>query len=1585
MHSYLDLDNGERVADAIEGYEGSGAGAVMNPRGICADTRNDGYIDRHYFFITMPDSHKIKRYYYNETDEEIYYDSYITIGTSLTPEAVSFCEGDNGDWLVYADPLHSKVGIHYLSSSIVVQEVYTASNIGGMRHPLSVAIANTGTSSRKRVYIADTYNCRIITFLVEFNNNQIQIITSSEHKFDLTKQSVYPSAIATNNYPVDYGLYVVDWFTGDIYIFNAELDCIVDVAQTNPAIYRCSQLSYMEGEAGAAEQWIENSGIQYFFIDSEVNNLQIAPSRIPQGAYTWAKFDLTGPAESIIATIYNSQEDSVCAQNFGCKGIDLYTLPLTEVANLTVGTYTVVLEAIDPYEGNENYTIHSSNTFTFIIEAPYAWNGFELNEPYPYTNSFLFNNCATNLTSGRISAENTTFLRPYEGSYMFKMSGFDNSSDEEYDAVDCRLFGNCEIPITNPTYFSCWLKAIEAPSGAESLYVSIDGIISDATHPYTQLKHWTEYGKPIDQYGQRIHAQYHPIPVDSLWHNYVFSLTSAAGDTMQIIQLTYWGVPSTATGQFSVYLDEISISSDHPWNMWYAETFGNGSGSSHTNGDPNFELGMSLTDEDGQSCYGGARIIVDGHGVVPGMAQNWILPRPSIRKDLHPDYQMDSTLLVSWLQYDKAHSLVLGFLIDDNWLYYNWNGDNHWDETGFVNMGDSGHVRNYDTWETFTRPIYYDYVTEYGSQPQELQAYQIWHECKSDWDGDSGGTIKGPVFTSIIDSSAYEKPTIIRPNGGERWVGGQPHWYIHYMGGDPPIKIAVWWTSNYSNPSPTWKLVDVREFEPLPPPLSYYVPIGIWTPPVVWTTLPDCAFKTQVINRNGLPTSGAWDESDSVFSIVPLMVRIPDELEEEIMGSPQPPGGNPGISWETYGVCGVEGIDLYYTTQGGMDEQQTMAIMMSGGGGAVWHEIATGLNPGTYQAVDSIYDEYNDTTYYEYAYAGHYDDWYVPNVPTSGGNFKLVAYDTAGDTAVYIMPGMFNIPFGGVNQYATAYSADKIVTDENAAHLVYADESANILYSSNDDQLEWEPVDTVGQGGVPSLCQDDLGNPCVAWVSGTENQQSIIYSQKVQGVWSTPVMIASPNQSGVTRYSESALLNGISDTLHISYFKNLGQSSENFHKIGLLDSRFLQSNPQIQMTDTVWGTDGSYLSPVINAPARLVDTHNDDHFAFNWNDSTLYIHITDTLRTETICADPSILPTLTSTNGNIYITYGIDQSGNTCIVQKWKHPQDTFWRGTDTLYKGSVDFIHSLGGAVTLLQSPSAGMTRLSFDPIERKVDTVPIADSLLFGHGGLCYEALDVGLPLVWTQKYGTSYYVATDWHDPGGTIFPGYYLEGGAALTPYTEHRDSTVSYYSRSVDWGSDSLVYRLGNLSATRNHTLFLEFYFDDDSLSTREYVITAGSVCDTVDLYKRFLKRVSLGIPAGDTAITVKITSDDGSVEMTRLMLYQGDEETGMMMMGAQDPEEVPLRYALYQNLPNPFSTTTRIRYALPYNRRVSIKVYDVAGRLARILVDEDKAPGIYEITWDGTDNTSVKLASGIYFIHFSTDDFRQTKKAVLFK
>ncbi len=90
--------------------------------------------------------------------------------------------------------------------------------------------------------------------------------------------------------------------------------------------------------------------------------------------------------------------------------------------------------------------------------------------------------------------------------------------------------------------------------------------------------------------------------------------------------------------------------------------------------------------------------------------------------------------------------------------------------------------------------------------------------------------------------------------------------------------------------------------------------------------------------------------------------------------------------------------------------------------------------------------------------------------------------------------------------------------------------------------------------------------------------------------------------------------------------------------------------------------------------------------------------------------------------------------------------------------------------------------------------------------------------------------------------------------------------------------------------------------------------------------------------------------------------------------------EIPEVYKLYSNSPNPFNPSTDIRFDIPKAGFVILKVFDAYGKEIETIVNETLTPGKYNAVFNGGN-----LSSGVYFYHFFTDYFSDTKKMVLVK
>ncbi|NOR45247.1 MAG: T9SS type A sorting domain-containing protein [Candidatus Delongbacteria bacterium] len=118
----------------------------------------------------------------------------------------------------------------------------------------------------------------------------------------------------------------------------------------------------------------------------------------------------------------------------------------------------------------------------------------------------------------------------------------------------------------------------------------------------------------------------------------------------------------------------------------------------------------------------------------------------------------------------------------------------------------------------------------------------------------------------------------------------------------------------------------------------------------------------------------------------------------------------------------------------------------------------------------------------------------------------------------------------------------------------------------------------------------------------------------------------------------------------------------------------------------------------------------------------------------------------------------------------------------------------------------------------------------------------------------------------------------------------------------------------------------------------------------------------------------------GSVSNENIELSSGiiylqakGEETGI-------EDNMPLKFELSHNYPNPFNPVTTIQYTIPNDQFVKLNVYNIKGEMVSELVKGDVKAGIHKVNFDGN-----QFTSGQYFYRIETNGFTKIQKMVLIK
>ena len=91
-------------------------------------------------------------------------------------------------------------------------------------------------------------------------------------------------------------------------------------------------------------------------------------------------------------------------------------------------------------------------------------------------------------------------------------------------------------------------------------------------------------------------------------------------------------------------------------------------------------------------------------------------------------------------------------------------------------------------------------------------------------------------------------------------------------------------------------------------------------------------------------------------------------------------------------------------------------------------------------------------------------------------------------------------------------------------------------------------------------------------------------------------------------------------------------------------------------------------------------------------------------------------------------------------------------------------------------------------------------------------------------------------------------------------------------------------------------------------------------------------------------------------------------------------EILPIKYLLENPYPNPFNPVTNIKYSIPENTEVSIRIYGINGNMIEELFNGNQVVGTYNLSWDADNHPS-----GLYFVKMTANSFTKTQKLMLVK
>ncbi|MCK4250694.1 T9SS type A sorting domain-containing protein [candidate division WOR-3 bacterium] len=251
----------------------------------------------------------------------------------------------------------------------------------------------------------------------------------------------------------------------------------------------------------------------------------------------------------------------------------------------------------------------------------------------------------------------------------------------------------------------------------------------------------------------------------------------------------------------------------------------------------------------------------------------------------------------------------------------------------------------------------------------------------------------------------------------------------------------------------------------------------------------------------------------------------------------------------------------------------------------------------------------------------------------------------------------------------------------------------------------------------------------------------------------------------------------------------------------------------------------------------------------------------------------------------------------------------------------------------------------------------------------------------------------------DHANISFPSYCLTLGDSMsTPFTEYRDTIAIYQEDKFDLGVDSLVYYLPYINRYAKCRIVIELYRPDVSEGStlnknsnwKIRLNVDGIMHRIIRLSPGELKTLDLDVPwlvniNGSARIKFKKMRGD-FILVRRILFYEyerGEKDTGSFLAGGgpQSDEIMQVSPVFFEGIyPNPTRGNLRIRFNSPDEQKVTIKLYDVTGRLVNEIFNGKAKIGINEMPI-----MAANYAAGIYFIRIETDKEIITEKFIMLK
>ncbi len=293
---------------------------------------------------------------------------------------------------------------------------------------------------------------------------------------------------------------------------------------------------------------------------------------------------------------------------------------------------------------------------------------------------------------------------------------------------------------------------------------------------------------------------------------------------------------------------------------------------------------------------------------------------------------------------------------------------------------------------------------------------------------------------------------------------------------------------------------------------------------------------------------------------------------------------------------------------------------------------------------------------------------------------------------------------------------------------------------------------------------------------------------------------------------------------------------------------------------------------------------------------------------------------------------------------------------------------------VHIMYSTDGGSNFLDLDvgPSPYRFDLVPEQSTYAIGLGYYLPAAIFSGKPQV-VFRIRVSVYEGFDSTPP--LHVDDVNLTGGALPI--------TMASFTASVINGSNVLL-EWTTISEVNNYGFYVERRAEDEQVFTElpnNFIAGAGTT-----LKGQYYSWIDENVSNNTYYYRLRQVDLDGRVSYSFEIKV---EVSGALDSGSKI--ELPKEFALHQNYPNPFNPNTTIRFEIPKESYVTLKIYNILGQEVTTLVDEKKEAGVYNLAFD-IRNSNLELSSGVYFYRLEATwlidprkSFIDVKKLILLK